>query len=375
MIISKGDEGYRIQVWYWWNIKTGKCTECRQCEGPNLVTAVPCHPLSDTVCLDKRDMGQFLSERQGYYYAHPDFHNNDDDEDEGQVVYNDSGPTKHISPDIFGIQQYHSSDSHQTGSKTSQVARQRLQESGHSGLKTIQDHGVSPYAHNIRYYTGHNDHQDTAALHDDTADTRPVLQVAKMFLSERMRHDKLRHSNNKLLNIKKMLDRGGHEDYHYQDHEHDYMNHDERHFQDYRSHHDYDVTNNQRHPSYDYYEEEKTTTPLRASSVDNVGNVPVPVVTTESEFLTLSIGMEDYVNYGDTHEEGTEGDQAIREIVQLLETDDSNHDGSNKLLVIIFGVASTVVILLLSILVYIVFGKSELRQKFSVLDNQGKIPF
>ena len=57
---NSNNNGMNIRVFFWWNTKTGKCSRCRQCEGDK-VTGVPCHFMSDTVCLDKDDLGRDIN--------------------------------------------------------------------------------------------------------------------------------------------------------------------------------------------------------------------------------------------------------------------------------------------------------------------------
>ena len=64
--------------------------------------------MTDTVCIHESEMSQFLAERQGYYYAHPDYHDNvgaldtgdTDTEQEAVMVYQSQRDREDERPDL-----------------------------------------------------------------------------------------------------------------------------------------------------------------------------------------------------------------------------------------------------------------------------------
>ena len=175
-------------------------------------TAVPCHFLTDTVCIHEDEMSQFVSERQGYYTAHADYHDNaagDTSDQEAVVVYNsDSEDRDAERPDIFGKKQYHRV-SHSSDSLTSQIVKKRLNETGQLNklekVHSLQSlgSGSSDYGKPTFYSRGGE------VTSNEARDARPVMEVAKVFLGDRLSGSwtsgdkQSRYSN--FHNIKKIL--------------------------------------------------------------------------------------------------------------------------------------------------------------------------
>ena len=299
---------------------------CRQCQSEELVTAVPCHFLSDAVCVDKREMGEFLSERRGYYFAHPDYHNNEEDDDSlsrGEVKYNSQDP-KHISPDIFGRKQYHT-DQTDSSSLTSQIIRKRLDETGRLKQEHDSLHSkpgpVSDYASNIRFYSDDDDQSDERSNNIVRGDTRPVLELAKMFLPDRLSSSHQRHhKNNRLHNIRQIL-RGNTNINDFDHYDDDDANHHYR--------NDDDANND--HYYHDYDDEVNTInySPTSPSSVNMLQSwsdgVTEPRQPSEHDLLSLPIGVQQYEDDEEYNDDATdddsEGDEAFREIVHILDDD------------------------------------------------------
>ena len=134
-------------------------------------------------------MSQFLAERQGYYYAHPDYHDNDEDGDSGDqeavMVYSSDTDREAGRPDIFGKKQYHRV-SHSSDSLTSQIVKKRLNETGQlnklekvHGLQSLGS-GSSDYGKPTFYSRGGE------VTSNEARDARPVMEVAKVFLGDRL---------------------------------------------------------------------------------------------------------------------------------------------------------------------------------------------
>ena len=175
-------------------------------------TAVPCHFLTDTVCIHEDEMSQFLAERRGYYTAHPDDHDNaagDNSDQEAVVVYNSDTEDRDAErPDIFGKKQYHRV-SHSSDSLTSQIVKKRLNETGQLNklekVHSLQSlgSGSSDYGKPTFYSRGGE------VTSNEARDARPVMEVAKVFLGDRLSGSwtsgdkQSRYSN--FHNIKKIL--------------------------------------------------------------------------------------------------------------------------------------------------------------------------
>ena len=174
-------------------------------------TAVPCHFLTDTVCIHENEMSQFLAERQGYYSAHPDYHHNDNGDSSDQeavMVYNSDEDRDAERPDIFGKKQYHRV-SHSSDSLTSQIVKKRLNETGQLNklekVHSLQSlgSGSSDYGKPTFYSRGGE------VTSNEARDARPVMEVAKVFLGDRLSGSwtsgdkQSRYSN--FHNIKKIL--------------------------------------------------------------------------------------------------------------------------------------------------------------------------
>ena len=148
-----------------------------------MVTAVPCHYVSDTVCVNKSELEQFNNERRGYFYAHPDYHQDevtgDQEEAGGFRVYHSEEP-KDETHEVFGRKKFHLNHS-RSKSLTSQIVSQRLNESGQLSFKQKQEtfqFGRSDYGRPT-FYSGHV--TNNSAL---SSDASPMLEVAKVFLGD-----------------------------------------------------------------------------------------------------------------------------------------------------------------------------------------------
>ena len=153
-------------------------------------TAVPCHFLTDTVCIHEDEMSQFLAERQGYYYARPDYHDNEEAGDqEGQeavMVYNSHTDREAERPDIFGKKQYHRV-SHSSDSLTSQIVKKRLNETGQLNklekVHSLQSLGSGSSDYGKPTFYSRRGEEVTS---NEARDARPVMEVAKVFLGDRL---------------------------------------------------------------------------------------------------------------------------------------------------------------------------------------------
>ena len=159
--------------------------------------------MSDTVCVHRDQIRQFDTERRGYYYAHPDYHQLQDPEEEdgeadGYKVY-DSEEPKSEMPEVFGRRKFHGnpadnknnrSEAGRSKSLTSQIVSQRLNESGQLSFKqkleTFQS-GRSDFGRPTFYSAagsgggGGGQVTNNAAV---SSDASPVLEVAKVFLGD-----------------------------------------------------------------------------------------------------------------------------------------------------------------------------------------------
>ena len=161
--------------------------------------------MSDTVCVHRDQIKQFHTERRGYYYAHPDYHQLQEEEGEadGYKVY-DSEEPKSEMPEVFGRRKFHGNPSNNNNnsgdskSLTSQIVSQRLNESGQLSFKqkleTFQS-GRSDFGRPTFYSGGDGgggrgggggggggDGQVTNNA--VSSDASPVLEVAKVFLGD-----------------------------------------------------------------------------------------------------------------------------------------------------------------------------------------------
>jgi len=386
--MNSNNNGMNIRVFFWWNTKTGKCSRCRQCEGDK-VTGVPCHFMSDTVCLDKDDLGKFLAERQGYYYAHPDYHTNDvthaessdSDVEEAVMVYNSNG-RKENSPEIFGKKQYHPG-SHSSNSLTSQIVKKRLNETGQLNklqkLQSLQS-AASDYGKPTFYSEDSEARTKNAAI---SSNTRPVLEVAKLFLGDGATSGADINNNSrftKFQDIKQLLHTKANGDTETRNNfrvndikvETDYA-------QDYR-----EVTVGDDQFALYYNQDNMVTTITTVNKV--IHHQTQPVIATKQDLYTrtpntpppYSFGVQHYEMETDEITPSSDGDQAIREIFHYLEDDSSivseGGDDVDTLLMILGGV-SAVVLVLISILGYVMIVKHKENHvssdnKFSVLDDQ-----
>ena len=153
-----------------------------------LQTAVPCSFLSDTVCVHEEDLGQWLAERRGYFYAHPDYHGQEGEGDTAQVVYSPDTDTRQPGPEVFGRAQYHQQRaSHR--SLTSQIVQRRLNETGELGARQkaasleapASDYGKPTFYSGSAAGPGHSAEDNEAASFGSAA-ARPVAEVAKVLL-------------------------------------------------------------------------------------------------------------------------------------------------------------------------------------------------
>ena len=98
------------------------------------------------------------------------------------MVYNSNG-RKENSPEIFGKKQYHPG-SHSSNSLTSQIVKKRLNETGQLNklqkLQSLQS-AASDYGKPTFYSEDSEARTKNAAI---SSNTRPVLEVAKLFLGD-----------------------------------------------------------------------------------------------------------------------------------------------------------------------------------------------
>ena len=135
-------------------------------------------------------MSQFLAERQGYYYAHPDYHDNEDSGDtedqEAVMVYNSDEDREAERPDIFGKKQYHRV-SHSSDSLTSQIVKKRLNETGQLNklekVHSLQSLGPGSSDYGKPTFYSRRGEEVTS---NEARDARPVVEVAKVFLGDRL---------------------------------------------------------------------------------------------------------------------------------------------------------------------------------------------
>ena len=153
--------------------------------------------MTDTVCIHESEMSQFLAERQGYYYAHPDYHDNvwapdtgdTDTEQEAVMVYQSQRDREDERPEIFGKKQYHRV-SHSSDSLTSQIVKKRLNETGQLNklqkVHSLQSPGSSDYG-KPTFYSGRGwAGTGESVTSNEARDARPVMEVAKVFLGDRL---------------------------------------------------------------------------------------------------------------------------------------------------------------------------------------------
>ena len=298
------------RVWYWWNVKSEECRQCSQCQTPDLVTAVPCHYVSDTVCVNRSQLEQFNKERRGYYYAHSDYHqqeneraeDEDGEEADGFKVY-DSEEPKDEMPEVFGRRKFHRNHN-RPKSLTSQIVSQRLNESGQVSFKqklwTLQS-GRSDYGRPT-FYSSHV--TNNAAV---SSDARPVLEVAKVFLGDSKTHGRARQRN----------------------------------FGDIRA----------------LFPSKKTES---SSDVVTPGAILQPPSTTTTPTITMTTTTRGVT-------------PMVTAVVPSspLEPGQENEtgDGEQVLLALIFCFVSLLVIILLSILAYLILNRKPRTSKFNILDN------
>ena len=283
--------------------------------------------MSDTVCVHREEMKQFHSERRGYYYAHPDYHQLQDPEEEGEEgegaaegykVYDAEEPKSEM-PEVFGRRTFQGNNNdNKRGSKslTSQIASQRLNESGQLSFKqkleTFQS-GRSDFGRPT-FYSGGGGGQITnnAAV---SSDARPVLEVAKVFLGDSKQ------------NRKKTLGRSR-----------------QRNFGDIRN-------------LFPNKKSQAGWGGVRSGEVTPGAILqPPPTTTTTSTTST---------NRGTPMMPGAEVEVETRQPA----------DGSGGLqhhLVLAFCLLSVLVVVLLSILAYLVINRGQATNKFNILDNLGK---
>lgn len=322
--------GLRRRVWYWWSLKAEKCLECQQCEPPDLLTAVPCHYMSDTVCVHRDEMEQFNTERRGYYYAHPDYHQEGGEgEADGYKVY-DSEEPKSDMPEVFGRRKFHgNNNNNRSGSKslTSQIVSQRLSESGQLSFKqkleTFQS-GRSDFGRPTFYSGGEvggGRGTNNAAV---SSDARPVLEVAKVFLGDGKQNRK------KTLGWSR-----------------------QRNFGDIRN----------------LFPNKKSQAGrgVRPAEV-TPGAILQPPPTTS----TTSISMVTLTSSSTTSI--TRGTPMMSEAEVEVETRQpaEGSGGIHHHLVLAFCLLSILVVVLLSVLAYLVINRGQTNNKFNILDNLGK---
>ena len=159
-----------------------------------LQTAVPCSFLSDTVCVHAEELGQWLAERRGYFYAHPDYHGQEgegegEEGDTAQVVYSPDTDTRQPGPEVFGRAQYHQQRASSQHSLTSQIVQRRLNETGELGARQkaasleapASDYGKPTFYSGSAAGPGHGAADNEAASYGSAA-ARPVAEVAKVLL-------------------------------------------------------------------------------------------------------------------------------------------------------------------------------------------------
>jgi len=312
-------------------------------------------------------METFLKERRGYYYGLDDHDYNgekEEEEEDGEavMVYNAEGPFE-TTPEVYGKQQFHSAGEWDSDSPTSEIVKKRLNESGQLNRQKLLQEEASPYG--LPTFYSNADKETNNAV---PPNARPIVEVAKEFLSDRL-SDKTSNlkdekKTRKFKSLRALLQ--GDKDGLQADAEATYEA----------------VTTAWYQPDAKENALNKTKPILHPELFDNNSRAFLHTVESETDNQTEEEGSS---NFGVQHDETdtdlttvSPGDTAFRELFHLLE--DEGKDIQGKLqksvdqpkdlyLETVLGLVCLFVLLLLCFLAYILL-KTRVRSKFHLLDDQ-----
>lgn len=352
-----------VRVFYWWNSKKETCSPCTRCNQPGLVTFIPCGYFRDTRCVSQEEMDAFLQERRGYYYGQEqgqyDEGRDDERDDEAVVVYNADGPVEN-TPEVYGKEQFHSAG--ESDSPTSEILKKRLNESGQLDRQKLLHGATSPYGMPTFYSNA-----DKGTNNAVSPNARPIVEVAKEFLSDRLSGETstLRNERNSkdFKSLQKLLRR----------YTHSYPTDPEVAYEE--------ATTNRYKPTTKKDIPTQMRPKVHPEVFERNSRAFLPTVEGETDMQNEDASS----NYGIQHDEtdtevttSSPGDTAFRELFHMLEDNEAKIKNkisksvdkpNNFFLESLFGLISLVVLVLLCVLSYILF-KTRARSKFQILDDQ-----